>query len=249
VQVSRSLIRPSVLILALSIHADAAVVYRFSSVAEQSYAKESSGRVVVDGKRWRIDFDAVPNAVTYMTAVIGNPDGTAIALNDENHTWYRLASRERLASDRTLFTYSRVVGVSRLKASSSTRAADVVIAFSYRLDIDAGGERVPADVWGEIRVRTMDRPSPVNLPWKPDHVETGLEAVDALLKDALLKIEGTVSECEIEVSRRFEGGAVLKQTTHRKVTGFKTAEVSPHQFEVPSGYRYQEPLIGGPGLH
>ena len=235
------------LAVATASRAGAAVRYRFSSVAEQSYAKKSSGTVLVDGNRWRINYDRDPDKVMDVTAIIGSPDGSLIALNDENQTWFKLTSRSRLSADAMLFTYAGGSNprVSKLKVSTEP-AGDVT--FSYRIDMNVGGVGLRGEVWGRIHVVPSDKN--VTLPWNPLELHTGLEAVDVALSTALSRWGGrSVTECDIEVSRRLENGAVLTQKTRRTVSDFSEAAAPKNAFAVPAGYRYQEPVLGIPGGH
>jgi hypothetical protein len=234
--------------------AEGAQAYRFSAVSEGARPSRSAGTAIIDGKRWRLKYDVIDGIVTVLTAIIGTEDGAMIALNDENHTWFPLPSRKRLAVDSSLFSFGDAVKVSKLQVSSKPAGVDqanasedgsiTAITFSYRIEKKVESEKVRGDVWGEIRVRTSGTPSVTELPWRPFELRTGLEGVDAALFRELASLDGSVVECEIEVSRRLDGGAVLRQSVRRTISALSPADIQDQDFSVPAGYQRQEPVIG-----
>lgn len=233
-----------ILLLALPLTAaNAGWSYRFSTTTEGQYAKHRSGRVIGDAGHWRIEFDREPGAVLAETAIIGG-DGQSIALNDQNQTWYRPPSAWSTAISPWLFTYGKEAQVSKVKVTR-TDGNPIRIAFSYRMLFHLGLEAVRGDVWGEIRMSPAQQPPP--LPWNPLELLTGLGEVDTALSKAITAANAYPVELELEVSRRLERGAVLKQLVKRTTEPKVPATADPSLFRVPPGYRYQEPVIGTPG--
>lgn len=253
---TRCLIAVAVL-LAANIGADAAEIYRFQTTTQGVYPEHHEGTVLIDGKHWRMSFDAIPDYVTDFNALIGTEDGTLIAINDSNHTWFHLKSRERLGIANSLFTFFAFGEAAKaskiritLRPAEPDRGRDATagptsrIAFSYRIDVKVSGENVQGEVSGEIRVWTTAGPERQDLPWRAVDLRTGLDAVDEALRIPLAGARGLAWQSETEVSRRLAGGEVLKQTIRRTLGPLTHTQAEPREFTVPADYRYQEPVIG-----
>src|SRR5205085_7483136 len=79
--------------------------YRFVERTTGSYARTQFGRVISDGSRWRVDVDLRNDDVVAFTRLVRRGDGSVVAINDTNHTWYRPASTFPLASHTPLFGF------------------------------------------------------------------------------------------------------------------------------------------------
>jgi hypothetical protein len=205
------------------------------------------GVALVDGPRWRINYTANHGEVTVQTAAIGK-GGDVISLNSESETWFRLSDWNGAALNSMLFAFGpdrKAIKVSGLKVSSTTEGELTRIPFSYRFQTKYSGQTLHCRVWGEIRVRTGP-PYPVDLPWKPVALITGLDEVDGAFQKILAPLTNRATQFELEVSRRIEDGAILKQSAVRKISEPVTATVRESDFEVPKGYRYQELVIAVP---
>lgn len=250
--------------LFIAVPVQAAIAYHFKTTTEGFDANHREGRVVVDGSRWRIDFDAIPNDVIELNAIVATADGSLIAINDSNRTWFRLKSRERLGINNALFTFLFVgettlaseIHVSFDPAKRNPRPdRDAVprdaappdrISFSYRIDTKVSSYDVKGKVWGEIRVWTTQELEQPEIPWRAFDLQTGFDAVDAALRVPLSGVRGIPWQSEVEVSRRLEDGEVLRQVVRRTIGPLEPIVTHPGQFTVPSGYRYQEPAFGVP---
>ena len=107
---SLRLVLPSiaaVVLLTVGTRLNAAVTYHFSSSTEGTYPGHSEGTVVMEGKRWRIDYERDPNEVTVFNAIIGTEAADMIAINDSNQTWYRFKSPAPLEIQSPLSRFSR----------------------------------------------------------------------------------------------------------------------------------------------
>jgi len=234
----------------------AAETYYFQSTTEGLHSKHQEGTVLIDGKRWRINFDPVPGDVTDFNAIVGTEDGRLIAINDSNRTWFDLKSLSRVEIDSSLFTFFAIGQVTK---AAKIRIAEPIepargrgdaagftkrITFSYRIDVTVSSENVPGEVWGEIRLWVKPGMERRELPWKVMYLKTGIDAVDEALQAPLSKVGGLEWKSETEVSRRLAGGEILKQVIRRTIGPLTSTAADPLQFAVPSGYRYQEPVVG-----
>lgn len=241
----------SVLICAALVSSvSAATTFHFTSITEGTYAARSSGTAVVDGKRWRITFDAPSDAFPDLTSIIGSENGELIALDAARHTWFRLPSRQRLASDTSLFRfdYGRDFRPSKIRVTVTPSSKDgmTVVAFSYRFEAKVGSEPVSGEVRGELRL-WMDSHVDGAPPWKALDLTIGNEQVDAAFQQALANLGGASARCEIEVTRQLDGGEALRQVTRRTISEVTAVTSEPAMFAVPADYRYGEPVIGAPG--
>jgi hypothetical protein len=212
----------------------------------------------MDGYRWSIEFAEQPNQVSDFNTLIGKDSGEIIAVNDSQRTWFRLRSRSRLAIDPSLFSFglsSNEVSKIRCKveprASSREGGPDELepwrVTFSYRIKTRVGSEFVRGRVWGELRVWTKGSLNRASLPWIPLDLDTGLPTVDESLRRAIAEIDGVPVQTETEVSRQLGNGAVLHLVIKRRIGTVIQAVISPGSFQVPIGYREEEPVIGVPG--
>jgi hypothetical protein len=85
------------------------------------------------------------------------------------------------------------------------------------------------------------------MPWHPAAVYTGFTEVDAAIRKATAEVSGTVWKAKIDISRRLEGGSAYTESVTRTVSDVSDAMPSAADFKIPSGYEYQEPVIGAPG--
>jgi hypothetical protein len=131
----------------------AAETYHLSTSIEGVYAMQHEGAVVIDGKRWRINYDTIPGDVTSINAIIGTADGDVIAINDSNHTWFRVQSRASLWIGSPLFSFGNPARISKIRVVESPaepkRAAAGAtnrITFSYQINTKVSSE----DLQGEV---------------------------------------------------------------------------------------------------
>lgn len=233
---------------------EAAETYHISTSIEGVYATHHEGAVVIDGKRWRINYDTIPGDVTSINAIIGTADGDVIAINDSNHTWFRVRSRAPLWIGSRLFSFGNPARISKIRVVEApaelkrgpAAGATNRITFSYRINTKVSSEDVQGEVWGEIRIWATAGPERAELPWKAFELRTGFDSVDEALRVPLAGVRGFVWQSETEVSRRIENGETLKQVIRRNIGPLTTIVALPQQFAVPAGYVYQEPVVGAP---
>jgi DNA-binding transcriptional regulator YdaS (Cro superfamily) len=79
-------------------------------------------------------------------------------------------------------------------------------------------------------------------------LHTGLGVVDQAVNEALSGVKGFPMRRRLAVTRRYEGGVVVSDVVTTTFDDFKIVDLPPEALAVPSGYRYQEPIISFPGL-
>ena len=178
--------RASLFLFALwTLQVEAAVSYRFSTNTEESRPSRAEGTVFVDGSRWRIVYAPVPGQVTAQTVTIGTAGMPVIAVNDENQTWYRIPDWNGAPAGGSLFSFGKSLKISKLKVVPTVNGALTRVVFSYDFLTSYSGQKLRGAVWGEIRVRNGEAKYPVDLPWRPVNLTTGLEEVDQAFQAVL----------------------------------------------------------------
>lgn len=214
-----------------------------------------TGTLTVDGERWRLDYNVPADEVTDITSIIHTAQGELIALNQTNHTWFRLKSPDRLAITSDLFFYGIAPNeASKIKIANAgvdengDHSSQIQhYTFSYQINTTTAGEKLRGDVSGQIRLWVKgDSADATPLPWKPFDLHSGLSAFDDQLRPIIAGTKGNVWKAEVDVSRKLEGGAVVTEHIRRSIDDVSTATVSPATFATPPGYTYQEPIIGAP---
>lgn len=234
---------------------EAATTRAFRVRSEGTYTAERLGRILVDGTRWRIDYDPSDEVRTHDT-LIGNRSDRRVAINHSNKTWFYLDADSPTVSVPTLFNFHRVnpTTASKLRvefADTKTRSPAAagntrIIAFRYRTESKLGSESVRCDVSGQILL-TMgsavdnDEIRPLSIP------QTGIADVDRKIAEKIAEITGPVYGSEITITRTFEGGSPMTQVIREtiEVPGLDAA-AEPKPFEIPDGYQYQMPQLGVP---
>ena len=188
-----------------------------------------------------------------MTAVIGDEHGRLIALNEQNHTWFRLPDRRQLAMSSRLFSFGTSPAASKIVVRLERQPANhdagpnARVIFSYVTAGSFGPTIVNADVSGVIELWSAGDTKLPALPWNPAEIATGIGGVDDALAQEISRVPGTIIRSHLTVHRRLEGGPAFTDEIERKMDSIPAPPISPAMFEVPKGDRYQEPVIGAPG--
>lgn len=236
------------LCVATSSGATTATEYRFSVTSEGAYSYTHTGRVVVDGGRWRIDLDTATSARAH-DSVIHTSAGRRIAINHANRTWFDASTRSAVFAE-SLFDFYR---------SYPTKTSDVQLGpvkttnglgqsvFRYKTSVAVGGERIRGFVSGRVAKSTRDDATlasgPMSLLFS---MSTGAASVDQMLHDLVMKSIAPISHLELAIERQLHK-ATMTQTVRWSIAPGHTVEIDSTAFEVPIGYTEQSPQIGVPG--
>jgi hypothetical protein len=250
-------VRLHALVLAASVMAggilEAAQNFEFANRVAGAYPRSEAGRVTIDGDKWRIDYAPAETGVIVFNSLLG-VDGKTIALNHSERTWFWLKTRTLLQIEASLFAYGMAANETTRVRVERARAVDEAdgrtkwsVPFAYVLHTRISGEKIQGRVWGEVRVWTAAGPT-VALPWQPLDLSTGLPDVDVAFERAFAPFAGlSVTTCEVDVSRQLERGAIMQLQIRRSRGEIARGALTPGVFDVPRGYRYEEPRIGAPG--
>jgi hypothetical protein len=243
-------IAAAVLFFSAAFAASAAQQYRFTSVVEGSYPRRLEGRVTGDDRLWRIDYAVPPGNVVDLNTIIGSGDGSLIAINDTEQTWFRLPSRKRLQIDGALFSYGTEAEASKVEvhlqrvSNAGGDASEWKVDFSYKLTLTVSSEKVRGRVWGSVEIWTT--PAAMSLPWKPLDLQTPFDSFNSRFQAATASIEGTAIRTETVVNRQLEDGPVLRSVIRRSVSEIGTVDNAGVALAVPPSYVHQEPRYGAP---
>jgi hypothetical protein len=255
----------SITLLAILIagSSDAGTRFKFFVVTTANGASgKASGTVFIDGTSYRVDYDE--GTWNTMSSVFSVDAGeTETALNVELRTFFHpgitLSAREsnRLLSMPMIPADSAGAPIVR-KVSLREEPSDRIIEghnvrkysfeLEYEMRMKIGSETIRGIFTSTATIWTADwLEPPASLPFDPRRVRTRSENVDAALEEALSAIEGFPLARELSVSRRIVGGIPFTEVVEVRFEDFEIVEPAPGAFEVPAGYRYQEPVYSFSG--
>jgi hypothetical protein len=245
--VIRSSFLSILVILMATLPTEAATSYRFASTTEGVHPRHRAGRVVIDGPKWRVDFDVAADEVPYLTSVISNGDGTLFALNASNHTWFELDSRRSMGIESPLFSYPGAGPAKALKVvrKSTTPGGDLpflTISFSYIVEVTLASERVPVAVNGELSAWPCSA-APEQLAWSSTEFATGVKDVDDAMNAATVASNHAACRSEVTVTQSVAKGPNRVAKIRRSIEMLATPPPAV-MFTVPAGYVHQKPQYG-----
>ena len=123
-----------------------------------------------------------------------------------------------------------------------------VLTFDHDVRATLQGEKLRVIFRTTALIWTAEKMELAVAPIDLRQILTGQSAVDPAVREALSGVKGFPLKRRMAVSRRYEGGAVMTDVVTTTFDEFKTVNLPPEALTVPTGYRYQEPVIGVPGL-
>jgi hypothetical protein len=239
-------------------------VYSFT-IEQRGGLQESArtGRVLVDGSRYRLELEPEADPRPFDVLISKSADGKEIGLHLENRTFYEFKKTPGpdFPSSPQLRLYA--VGPAKVKMSNvRLEAKDAPthetlsglatlrreVRLTYELAVRYPGETFKGKVDIEvIHWLADDKPLPVPSLLRPE-IHAALPEVDALLTGALAKLAGFPVKQQVTITSAIAKGTSQTQVFTTTVSGITTADTSPGLFEVPSGFRYEEPVMTHPGV-
>ncbi len=218
----------------------------------------SAGTIRIDGSSYRVDQEGESLSAAFST------DGgkTVTVLNQKLSTYYR---PKRIDSEmRTSGLYAvpmleigtnPVVAVKNVllqeeptdEVIAGYETRKYVLRFAHDVRMTLSGERLRVIFHSTFEIWTTEKIDLSVLPVDPRKLHTGQSAVDPAVREALSGVKGFPLKRRLAVTRQFEGGMVMVDVVTTTFDDFKTVDLPPEELTVPSGYRYQEPVIGVPG--
>ncbi|MDP9191336.1 MAG: hypothetical protein M3P06_06510 [Acidobacteriota bacterium] len=249
-----------VLLLANTISAATQFKFVTESTGDPLHPR-SAGTIRVDGVSYRIDGDEANLIASASFSTDGGK--TVTRLNQQLSTYYRwkVLPSEGMSTglyDAPFLETSTKPVVSVKNVLLQEEPTDEVIAgyptrkYVLTFDHDVRGTlqgeklrvifRTTALIWTTEKIELAVAPIDLRV------ILTGRSAVDPAVREALSGVKGFPLKRRLAVTRRYEGGAVMVDVVTTTFDEFKTVDLPPEALTVPSGYRYQEPVIGFPGI-
>lgn len=251
-------------VLLFAVPAWAGEVYSFT-IEKRGGLDESvrTGRVLVDGERYRLELEPEAAPRPFDVLISKSADGNEIGLHLENRTFYELKENPQpdFPSSPLLRLYAAgpwKVKVSKVRLEAPEAPVQETVSgletlrrevrLTYELAVRFPGETVKGKV--EIKVvrwlaENRDLPLPSLL--RPE-IHAALPEVDAKLTEASATLAGFPVKQQVTITAAIAKGTSQTQITTITVSDFGEADTLPSLFEVPSGFRYEEPVMVRPGF-
>ena len=252
--------------LLLSARAWAGESYSFTLEQHEGIRNSTqTGHVLVDGDhggRYRLELDP-KRSPRYFDVLISQGAGAAeTGLNLAGRTHYTLKQPDpSVPMNRVLWFFARTEGKSVSKVRTDNRDASGTeslaglsvrryeTSVSYDLRVRYPAETLKGHVTiQEVAWMAEDRTLPLPSLLKVD-VHTALPEVDAALGKARSRLRGFPVKTRVTIDIDMGGGSE-RQTYVYSVTvqDLKPAETPDSLFQVPDGFRYEEPVLMAPGM-
>jgi hypothetical protein len=128
------------------------------------------------------------------------------------------------------------------------KARKYVLTFGHDVRLTMGPEKVRVIFHSTVLLWTTEEIDLAVVPMDLREIHTGLDAVDAKVSEALSGVKGFPLKRRLAATRQYEGGMVMSDVVTTTFDDFKTVVLPREALAVPAGYRYQEPVIGVPGV-
>ena len=249
------------LLLCAATTLQAATTYRMTITTGGRYKRPPAvQRIIVDGEKRRLAVEHPEEPFAYDVLLSTDGGRTVTALNTILRTWFDADKSPFSATQQPIGTGLPPWVTSEIKDAKMTVAeepADETIAgFPVRKFVIRAGYTTREDFSGTKvnRLHTM-----TTLLWTTDKLDrslafhipefaTGVESLDADLRQKSAVISGFPLRRVTTVSRAYEGGAPVVELTTVEVDDIRTAPAPlASAFAKPAGYVNQEPVIGGFG--
>lgn len=244
------------LMLFIATQVRAGMVYRFTMKnSGDPLVPKTSGRVFIDGDRYREELDPTGEPRAADVVISRDRDQTALMVNLQNSTWYERDERTAVSSQLfSLGTATRIKGKPSFNSQDEPSDEKIlghatrkhVLRFAYRFISNFPDElSVPGsvDTTVIILIATDLQPSP-----KRSMIRTGLAELDPELSRIEAAFDGMVLQQTVSVTRILEGGPPVRTLITTNVEAIETENVPASMFEVPKGFRHQEPQTVGPSV-
>jgi hypothetical protein len=225
---------------------------------------ERSGTVWTAGTDARMEYDPVEGSAPRRPTVIWKDGGKKVlVVNDTDGTYYDQkiygANWGKAASVDVMTVRSpfEVAGARKVKvavvpsaqAASAETCRAVAMSFSYelKLRIPQAPGTFPGEVEGVADLCVAETFAVAPMPFEHGSLPvTGIQEVDQVFAERLAAVKGTVVRRKITATRRIENGTPVTNTSSVELKDARPTEIAADRFDVPAGYRYQEPVIVAP---
>lgn len=231
--------------------AHAGTIYHFTMTStSRSMPPSISGRVAIDGDRYRADFPALPGAVAqYDVTIALDHDESGYLLDTKNKVWMeRSLPRRRMTSILFHMPGGEDFVAVKPRVRFEPPVAAETIAGHATVKQSVGLEYVCASVIDRVAVKatvqlTATYWTAMDFPPAPMHHEvlTGFASIDERLTPWFRAFEGMVVKSEVHIGRTLEGGGpTIAEETRTVIDDIASADIPEDQFRVPAGFTHAE---------
>jgi hypothetical protein len=127
------------------------------------------------------------------------------------------------------------------------RRGELTFSYDLRLSMPSVADPMRARVEGSEAFCLMDTANAPPLPfWHRLELTSGHADVDKAIAERLASIKGIPVMKLLKATRRIDGGEPVSATSAMLLSDVRETVVAPDRFEIPAGYRFQEPVIVPP---
>jgi hypothetical protein len=132
-------------------------------------------------------------------------------------------------------------------ASDACRPVTVEFSYDLRLRLKVAPGTFPGRVEGLTELCLAESFPVAALPFGHGSLTTsGIEAVDRVFAERFAALRGVPVRRKVSATRRIENGETVSKTSTLELKDARPADIPGRYFEVPPGYRFQEPVIVAP---
>lgn len=232
------------------------------SYKREGAGTDMAGRVIVDGNKYRMEFQEKSEHRLYDAVVSKDGGAHEYALNPANRTYYELKSDPSVPTSLLFWLYplpniKRSVENVKLDVSAGQEIEQVAgmaaRRHEVRLSYDIAVELAPKDVVrGKVKLEAvywMAEDKILALPqiMRPE-IHTSFPEIDTRLAGVFAKLRGLPVKQESTISMEAAQSEPRQETVRWTISGWMKTATPPSMFEVPSGFKYHEPVFTRPGL-
>ena len=245
------------------------------AMGEPGAPVNSSAKILVDGKKYRVELEADPAAAQTHQVVISQDGGEhATALNLENHTYFPIKtdaskptsllfgllplpfakkSVSHITFDTVDATAPETAAGTSVRRHEIRLSYDIAIVMGTPPGVPASPRSRPETIRGKVKVDAIYWMSEGKTPDAPrlfrPEMRTGFPEIDTRLAAALTALPGMAIKQQVTISTEGDQGTMPRTSVHTEVLEhLGTQEMKASLFEVPGGFRMQEPEMSMPGL-
>ena len=233
-------------LLLLATPASAGLVFRYTSaISGNPFKSADSGTVWISDGKYRHVLDPDPSNPRAWDVAIFNGTETLL-VNAGNQTWYREKKLEPPLDAKLRGKPKVSHQLEGQETIAGRQTSKHVIRVEYRLTENFGPSRVGSK--GSVLLMLWVTPDLPSIPMRR-FIRTEFPEIDDEIFRVLETIEGMPLRYQLAATRTYDGGGVPKTLmTTTTFSDFDTVDVPASRFEVPKGYREQEPIVGVPGV-
>jgi VWFA-related protein len=217
------------------------------------------GRGFLDRAAFRYDYEEGNHALFRSRMSVRSADaGAIIAIIDNNEGTYFLRATKSMSGILSTYRAPWEQSIENVNVSLETlgrdeplndlRVSRIRLNVSYRILMDADGEKLSADVEGVAELSVIPKYRNPALPWGHQFaLKTGWPEVDEQIADKIGKLGFPIRQ-RVTVTRTIEGGTEVTETSTFSVSRLREVAFAAAGFSPPPGYRFREPTFAGPAI-